>query len=110
MEPFKTNKWVLTWMCVFPAAIATSKLKRMAHILFAGTVLFGQFCGTVPHLAFFLEHKSTDLEGSLSAFMGFTTFFAVDYIIFSFYVQRKQVITIFEHLSIIYDSRKCSIT
>lgn len=106
MEPLKTNKWVLTWMCVFPTAEATGKMGKMAHIIFTAFVLFGQFCGTIPHLAFFLKHISNDLEGSLSAFMGFTTFLAVDYIILSFYVQRRQIITIFEHLSRIYDSRK----
>lgn len=77
-------------------------------MMFAGLVIFGQFSGTIPHLAFFLIHQSTDLEGSLSAFMGFTTFMAVDYIILSFYVQHEQIIDIFQHLSTIYDSRMYS--
>lgn len=106
MEPLKTSKWLLTCMCIYPAAKATSRMKRLAYVMFAGLVIFGQFSGTFPHLAFFLINQSTDLEGSLSAFMGFTTFMAVDYIILSFYVQQEQVTNIFHHLSTIYDSRK----
>lgn len=106
MEPLITNKWVLTWLCVFPAAKATGKLENLVHIIFTAIVFFGQFCGTVPHFIFFMKHKSTDLEGSLSAFMGFTSFVAVDYIMLSFYVQRREVFTIFEHLSRIYANRK----
>lgn len=78
----------------------------MAHIVFTVIVLFGLFCGTAPHLVFFLTYISTDLEGSLSAFMGFTSFFALDYIMLACYLQRKQIMTIFEQLSNIYDSRK----
>lgn len=99
MDPLLSNKWALTWLCVYPAAKTTSKLKRMAYLMFTVIVLFGLMCGTVSHFAYFMKYKSTDLEGSLFGFMGFATFLALDYVMVFIYSQRRQVISIFDELS-----------
>lgn len=106
MDPLLTNKWALTWLCVYPAAKTTSKTTRIAHIMFTATVLFGLLCGTVSHFAYFLKYKSTDLEGSLFGFMGFASFLALDYVMIFIYSQRSQVITIFEQLTNICENCK----
>lgn len=106
MEPLITNRWLLTWLCVYSAARTTSELKKIGHIVFAVTVVFGLMCGTVSHFVYFLKFISTDLEGALVAFMGFTTFFALEYIMIVIYSERSQVTAIFEQLSHICENRK----
>lgn len=106
MDPLLSNKWALTWLCVYPTAKTTSNWKIWAHRVFTVTVLFGLLCGTASHLAYFMKFKSTDLEGSLFGFMGFASFFALDYVMLFVYSQRNQVISIFEELAVICDGCK----
>lgn len=106
MDPLLSSKWALTWLCVYPAAKTTSSLKKLAHLVFTVTVLFGLFCGTVSHFVYFIKFKSTDLEGSLFGFMGFASFLALDYVMFFVYSQRNQVVSIFQQLVVICESCK----
>lgn len=106
MDPLQSNKWALTWLCVYPAAKTTSNLKKWAHLTFTVTVLFGLFCGTASHFAYFMKFKSADLEGSLFGFMGFASFLALDYVMLFVYSQRNQVVSIFQQLSMICESCK----
>lgn len=110
MEPLITNRRILIWLCIYPAANTASNLDKMWHIAFTVVVLFGQFCGTVPHFVYFCMNITGDLEGSLTAFMGFTSYLVITYIMLSCYLQRKQISQIFAHLTNIYDSRKQYVT
>lgn len=107
MDPLYTNKWALTWLCVYPATKTTSKWTKMAHISFTVANLIGQLCGAVSHFVYFLKYKSIDLGGAVYAFMGFTSFVALIYITISLYSQRHEIAILFEKLTKIYENRKC---
>lgn len=106
MDPLFTYKWVLTWLCVYPAAKTTSKLTKMAHIVFTLTVLIGPLCGAVSHAAYILKFKSTNLNGAVFAFMGFTSLIAIIYIMISLYSQRHEITILFEQLTKIHENRE----
>lgn len=108
MEPLKTTKWVLTWLCVCPATESTSKFKRMAYVLFTIADYVAHFSALFSHVAYLWKYSSTDLEGTIFAFMGVVTFVGLIYIMASLSLQRKQITDIFRNLSKIYEFRKWS--
>ena len=106
MEPLKTTKWVLAWLCVYSASETASEFKRTAYTIFTAVDYIGHFCGVLTHFAYFLKYLSTDLAGAVFAFMGTTTFIGVTYVMTSLSLHRDQINDMFKKLDRIYDLRE----
>lgn len=106
MIPLETNRWVLTWLCVFPPERHTSKWKRLAHVAFSLTVFFinaGSFFGS---LAFFLKYMSVDLEQCIFALVQMIGEVNMSYISIITFLLRDKIKAIYDNLSRIYRARK----
>lgn len=101
-----TTKLVLTWLSVCPAAESTSKFKKMAYKSFTVANYVAHLSGFLTYLVYLLKYSSTDLEGSIFAFMAITTYVGMVYITASLSLQRDQISEIFRKLSTIYELRK----
>lgn len=107
--PLKTNRWILTWLCVFPPEKNTSKWKKLAHIAFSLTVFIinaGSFFGS---LAFFLKYMSVDLEQCIFALVQMIGEVNMSYVSIITFIQRDKIKAIYDDLSRIYRARKSSI-
>lgn len=106
MNPLKTPKRIFTVFYIYPAKESTSQWKKAAYITFGAIVLTGNFSATAAHLAYLLEHMSTDPKGSIFAFMGVSAYLCVTYVAITIFVLRKQITAILDKLSAIYDARE----
>lgn len=108
MEPLTTAKQVLIWLCVCPVGKFTTKCEKMAHIMCATVIFFGQLSGVACHLTYLLMFGSVDLKDSVFSFSGTVGFTGIVYITITVYSMRYQMNDILEQLSNIYSNRKFS--
>lgn len=95
---------------IYPAIESTSKRKKVTHMLFAVMVFTGNFLAAVAHVVYLSKYMTTNVKGSIFAFMGVSAYGCVTYITASVFILRKQISSILNQLSAIYDAReyKCS--
>lgn len=108
MKILPTTKWIMTWLCMYPASELSSTRTKILYNV-CGATMFGiNLCSVLVCIAFIWKNVATDLLASLFAFLGAVTFgsslYAIPIAIFS----RYQAHSIFEQLSAIYEASKCS--
>lgn len=109
MIPLKTNRHVLTWLCVFPPEEGTTKKKRIAHVVFSLTI-FGINAGSFfVSLAYFMKYMSIDLEQSIFAIVQMLGEVNMTYISVITFILRDEVSATYKSLSKIYKEREFSI-
>lgn len=109
MNLLSTTKSAMTWLCVYPANHSTSVWRKMAYKFFGGTLFVISFVGVAAHLAFILKFWSTDLEGSLFAFMSFIGNCGTVYTKLIAFPLQRRMHGIFVKLAEICDASMCEI-
>lgn len=69
-------------------------------------VLTAYICGFIIQSAYIFTLGSTDIEGTVFAFLGVVGFASAVYAIITFYLLRYEIGAIFKQLSNIYDASK----
>lgn len=101
MEPMKTTKSLLTWLCMCSADKSTSVKQRILYILVASTIFaLNLFC-LVSNMVFFIKFVSTDSKGALFAFMSIFGNIAMLYTLMNAFHLRYKTNRIFGTLSVI---------
>lgn len=108
MEPLKTNRKVMIWLCMCPAEASSSKWNKIAYKAHVALQLIFYFCGVIATLAFALKFVQTDLEKSILAIFSTAGFISSSYVIISGITLRHKIEGIFKHLSTIYKTSKYS--
>ena len=106
MEGFETPKKMFTWLRVYPEVENTSELEKISHIIFALIVFCANLFSALAHWGYLWKYVSTDLKGSVFAFMGATTFSCLTYILIIVFLLRNRICNIINKLLEIYRSRK----
>ena len=96
----------MTWLHICPANKSESLHRKIAYKIVGCSFFVISFVGVLAHLAFILKFWSTDLEGSLFAFMSFIVQCGTVYtkLIESFL--QNQMNDIFVKLDVIYNASK----
>lgn len=109
MDPLKTTKQVLTWLCVYPTDQFTSEWKKMGFVIFSLVCFVLNLNGLAASAAYFLTYVSDDLESALYALFQTDSLTAIAFTHILILLSRREIVAIFENLSKIYDARnyKC---
>lgn len=106
MVPLAIHKRVWTWLCVYPIDESTSKWKKLVYIIFTLVILAANLSIIPASVAFAMKFVSTDLEGSLHALFQITACTGIIFAMFSGFILRHKISTIFEQLTEIYNRSK----
>lgn len=102
MEPLATSRRVMTWLCMYPADVNTSKMTRILYAVCtftSGTLIFLSFVASV---AFIVRYLSVDLEGCLYAVFQVASQIAVLNAMIVAVFNQNRIAMIFTKLSHIY--------
>lgn len=106
MIALKSNRRVLTWLCIYPADENTSEWQKRAHVAFSvfvfGLNLFA--CGASA--VYFIKYASDDLESSLLALSQMSGCINALYINIITFSSRHKITAVIDSLSDIYKSRE----
>lgn len=108
--PLETNRFVLTWLCVYPADESTSKWQKMVHFMFGLAVFTANSLVFIVSISFFAKNVSIDLEEALFALIQMAGSGNILYVSIISYISRHKITTIFNSLSKIYESCKETLT
>lgn len=100
--PLKTNRRVLTWLCMCPANEATEKWKKIAYTSLSITAVLLIVCAFLASVAYFGKFASTDLEEALYALFQIIGAVSLLFAIKIAYFSRNKIDAIFENLTKIY--------
>lgn len=100
--PLKTNRRVLTWLCMCPANEATEKWKKIAYTSLSITAVLLIVCAFFASVAYFGKFASTDLEEALYALFQIIGAVSLLFAITIAYFSRNKIDAIFENLTKIY--------
>lgn len=106
MEPLKTNRQVLIWLCICPPKKDTRLNDKWCHAIFSWIIFTLNFCACLLPVLFFIKCISTDLESSLFALFQIFATANVIYMTIILFFYREKITAIFEGLSIIYAASK----
>lgn len=106
MEPLVSVKELFTWLCIRPVDGTISEWKKTARVPIAIANLAVMVSHFTASLVFFIRFVTTDLPGSLFAFMCCCGDFSIVYILITAFILRHRVNEIFEKLSAIYSACK----
>lgn len=109
MNLLSSIKSAMKWQCIYPAHQSASVWRKIAYKIVGGTLFVISFAAAAVHLAFMLEFWSTNLEGSLTAFMGFIANSGTVYIKLIAFPLQHQMRRIFVKLAHIYVASMCRI-
>lgn len=109
MVPLRTNRQVLTWLCVYPSEEGDSKLMKLAHISFTLTILAVNLLAFGISMYSFIHLVNTNLEASLLCLLQMVAEMSAIYIIVITVYNRRDISAIFTTLTKIYGTRKCII-
>lgn len=102
MNPLKTNRRVLTWLCGIPPNETATKRERFAHIACTSLVIAGNFSVFLAGAVFIWQNFSNNLEASLYSLMHTVASFNILYHSILAIFMRHKMGKIFENLSTIY--------
>lgn len=102
MEPLKTTRLVLTWLCVYPADESTSRWKKLAYLMCYLSVLLGNIGNLAAGAAYFIKYLLIDLEKALFAFSQMGALITSAYIIVTLLYLRHRIEVVFDGLAKIY--------
>lgn len=109
MNLLPTIKSGMKWLCIYPANKSESVRQKIAYKIVGGTVVVINCAGTASHFAFMLKFWSTDLEGSLTAFMGLVANIGTIYTKLIAFLLQHRMHRIFVKLAKIFDASMCRI-
>lgn len=99
MEPLKTTKWLLTWLCMCPTNESSSLKMKFAYVGFTSTIFVINLLSMVSNMIFFMKFVSTDFKAALFAFMTLYGHFAMCYTLINAFRKQCKVNKLFEKLS-----------
>lgn len=106
MEPLKTNRRVLTWLCICLPNKDTRSIYEWIYAIFSWTVFTLNLCAFLFSALFFIKFISTDLESCLFALFQIFGAANVVYMTIIAFFHRQKIRAIFEGLSNIYAASK----
>lgn len=106
MKLLETTKQLLVWLCMCPPDSSASKSRKLSYLTVSMAIFLINFGCTLS--GFMYVYKSTDVKGSLFAFMASSATLVVLYTMTSAYQLRFKINQLFENLSVICTSGRCS--
>lgn len=106
MVPLKTNRRVLTWLCVYPDDESANKRWKLAYIIFSCVVLETSLFSIGASVAFLLNYGAVDAEQSLFAFVQIVGIMSMVYVTVITHFQRHRITALFDDLTEFYGMRK----
>lgn len=103
MVPLKTNRCVLTWLCIYPAAEDTSKWSKLAHKVFTLSVLAYNVAAISISIRSF---EVDDLEQLIFSVLHFAAELNSIYVFASTLILRHEITAMIDRLIEIYQKRK----
>lgn len=103
MIPLKTNRLILTWLCVYQNDdMQSGKREQLMHCAFALSILCMHIIGFVASAAYFVKFFTIDFEESLFALLQMCGTANMIYITMITFMLRHQITDIFITISAIY--------
>lgn len=99
MEPLYTIKRMLIWMYMCKSEKIANKWSKVTYFTFGLVTLLSNLSALAAHFAYIYRFLSTDLKGSLFAFIGIFGFCGVSYVMITALFLRERMNNIFEKLS-----------
>lgn len=103
MVPLKTNRRVLTWLCIYPATEGTSKWSELAHNIFTTSVFAYNLVAISISIGSF---SSDDMEQFIFTVVHFVAELNSTYIFATTLILRHKITGMINHLIKIYQKRK----
>lgn len=102
LEPLATNRWVLTWLCIYPPPKNTTTMKRLGHILFSFVTFAANFSYLVVSFIFLMKYIRVDLNEAFFAIYQVAGMLAPIYCNIIAYFIRHSLSTVLKGLTKIY--------
>lgn len=106
MNPLKTSKQVMTWLCFFPADERTSNWKKLSYLALILVILIAMITIVLGSGSFFVRFLASDLELALYAVFQLSSCGPLLYLCNIFLLSRHRISIIFESLTKIHRLRK----
>lgn len=106
MNPLKTNRRVLTWLCGITPTKSTSKLQKIAYIGLTSFVMIGHLLSVAASSVFIYRNISDNLKETLFALMHVVSAASMIYQSVVTSLLRRKIDSIFKRLSTIYNESK----
>lgn len=106
MLPLKTEKRVLTWLCIYPPAEKTGTLERIIYEIFSLTVVLAIACNPIASAAYVRKYLAIDPEEAVDGLHPIIGWTPLVLIFITMRILKLRVVAIFEALSEIYNKRK----
>lgn len=108
MKPLVTNRKVLTWIGILPAAERTNKFRKLIYITFYFALTSSSGFALFTSLTFMLKYMSTNLEDCLYALFQVAADMNLVYMMVIALILRRKIAALFDRLTEIYNERKKS--
>lgn len=109
MIPLKTNRRVLTWLCVYTIGKNTTKWQKMFYVGFTIFVFVCNIFSFGVSGTFFVRHVSVNIEKSLFSLIQIIGTLNMNYIVIITLLKRHKISAIFVSLTKIYEASKKSL-
>lgn len=108
MEPFKTNRKMLTWFCLCPVDETATKWTKFGYIITTILTILPLTFMLITSIIYFLKYFEIDLEESLYGFFQIGGTLSLLYGFWAVLFSRNKMKAIFDDLSEIYRASKGS--
>lgn len=105
MNPLETNQRVLMWLCGFPPNESSTKIERIAYIIFTLSIISSYSLSVEAGITFIIKTYAINLEETLFSLYHTIGSLIMIYQTVATVIFRRQITGIFEGLSKIYN--KC---
>lgn len=106
MTPLKTNKKVLTFLCIHLADESVSVWRKLAYALFAASIFLAHVCAIASSAVHFSRFMSIDMGSALFGILQLGGHANMAYMLTIAIVLRQKITTIFDKLANVYKIRK----
>lgn len=106
MKPLETNERVLMWLYLFPPNEFARKRMKIAHVVFAMSVIMTHLISVIVGAVFIHRYMSTNLEETLFSLFHTIAAASMLYQSIGTVILRHKLTAIFEGLSKIYNESK----
>lgn len=108
MKPLETNQRILILFCLYPFDKNMKLHLKLLYTIFALSIFLMNVCALVSNTVFFFKFLSINLEESFYSLFQISGIFGVICIVINAYFSRNKILEIFNGLTDIYDTCKCS--
>lgn len=102
MQPLKTNRRILVWLCLCSESETRSKFQKSLSVLLTSIVVASFVVGLISSVTYLWRFLSIDLQGSLFALYQTVGFFDILYAFIVMFISRHKIEAIFNNLEQIY--------